>query len=275
MNAGTPAGFASAVTSVSHAGLHLAYRLLYPKCGSAGAAAPLPNQTPPQRVIRSGGVPATARDQSPGRCQILITKPAIAAAAAAAAALALTGCHSAGAPSAGAAASSTPVSSAPAASAAASPTAGGTPGSGSAAAECVASQLTIGYTDNKQIRHGALAGMSHADNVVTFRNDGSAPCVIQGYPGVAALSPAGRQIQQAVRVAGVTVPAVTLAPGRVASAEIFGNTASCTTLVQVAGLLVTAPDQRTSTRLGEYGTLCVRSLRVGPVLPGNSAGLTF
>jgi Protein of unknown function (DUF4232) len=204
----------------------------------------------------------------------MITKPAIAAAAAASA-LALVGCHSAGAPSAGPPASSAPVSSGSAVSAAAYPASAAPATAPARAAECAASQLTIGYTDNKQIRHGALAGMSHADNVVMFRNDGSAPCVIQGYPGVAALSPAGRQIQQAVRVAGVAIPAVTLAPGRVASAEIFGNTASCTTLVQVAGLLVTAPDQRTSTRLGRYGTLCVRSLRVGPVLPGNSAGLTF
>jgi hypothetical protein len=204
----------------------------------------------------------------------MITKPAIAAAVAASA-LALAGCHSAGVPGAGPAASAAPASSAPVTAAAVSPAAGGTPGAGSAAAECTASQLTIGYTGNKQIRHGALAGMSHADNVVTFRNDGSAPCVIRGYPGVAALSAAGRQIQQAVRVTGVAIPAVTLVPGRVASAEIFGNTASCTTLVRVAGLLVTAPDQRTSTRLGSYGALCVRSLRVGPVLPGNSAGLTF
>ena len=65
------------------------------------------------------------------------------------------------------------------------------------------------------------------------------------------------------------------APGQVASAEITGNTASCTKPASVPGLLVTAPDQRTSTRLGPYGTVCVNSLGIGPVHPGNSAGLTL
>lgn len=148
-------------------------------------------------------------------------------------------------------------------------------GSGAAGAgtECTAAHLAIAYTDNKQIRQGALAGMSHADNVVTFTNTGSAACRIQGYPGVAALNAAGKQIQQAARATGVRIPLVTLAPGQVASAEITGNTASCTKLTSVPGLLVTAPDQRKSTRLGRYESFCVKSLEIGPVHPGNSAGL--
>ena len=115
--------------------------------------------------------------------------------------------------------------------------------------------------------------MSHADAVVTFTNTGSASCRIQGYPGVAALNAAGKQIQQAARATGLKTPLVTLAPGQTASAEITGNTASCTRPASLPGLLVTAPDQRTSTRLGRYGTVCVKSLGVGPVHPGNSAGL--
>ena len=76
-----------------------------------------------------------------------------------------------------------------------------TPSSPAAAAggapECRAAQLKIAYTDNKQIRNGALDGMSHADHVVMFTNEGSASCQTQGYPGVAALNSAGRQIKQA------------------------------------------------------------------------------
>jgi hypothetical protein len=148
-------------------------------------------------------------------------------------------------------------------------------GSGAAGAgtECTAAHLAIAYTDNKQIRPGALAGMSHADKVVTFTDTGSAACRIRGYPGVAALNAAGKQIQQAARATGVRSPLVTLAPGQVASAEITGNTASCTKLTSVPGLLVTAPDQRKSTRLGRYESFCVKSLEIGPVHPGNSAGL--
>jgi Protein of unknown function (DUF4232) len=159
----------------------------------------------------------------------------------------------------------------------ASPGGSGAGGSGAAGAgtECTAAHLAIAYTDNKQIRQGALAGMSHADNVVTFTNTGSATCRIQGYPGMAALNAAGKQIQQAARASVGRIPLVTLAPGQVASAEITGNTASCTKPASVPGLLVTAPDQRTSTRLGPYGTVCVNSLGIGPVHPGNSAGLTL
>jgi hypothetical protein len=115
--------------------------------------------------------------------------------------------------------------------------------------------------------------MSHADAVVTFTNTGSASCRIQGYPGVAALNAAGKQIRQAARATGLKIPLVTLAPGQTASAEITGNTASCTKPASVPGLLVTAPGQRTSTRLGRYGSVCVNSLGIGPVHPGNSAGL--
>jgi hypothetical protein len=114
--------------------------------------------------------------------------------------------------------------------------------------------------------------MSHADHVVMFSNEGSASCQTQGYPGVAALNSAGRQIKQAVRQAGQ--PAViVLKPGQAASALVSANTASCTTLTTVSGLLVTAPDQRTSTPLGPAGKLCHHSLGVGVMERGNVAGL--
>ncbi len=226
----------------------------------------------------------------------MIVKSGLAAAAMAVSAMTIAGCGSASpsgsqsaSPAGGQAAAT---ASTAASSAAASPTpsvnpggtmvsaspgGSGAGGSGAAGAgtECTAAHLAIAYTDNKQIRQGALAGMSHADNVVTFTNTGSATCRIQGYPGMAALNTAGKQIQQAARASVGKIPLVTLAPGQVASAEITGNTASCTKPASVPGLLVTAPDQRTSTRLGPYGTVCVNSLGIGPVHPGNSAGLTL
>jgi hypothetical protein len=221
----------------------------------------------------------------------MIIKPGLAAAAVALSAVTIAGCGSSSpsgsqsASPAGGQAAATAASSAAAAPTpsvnpggtivSASPGGSGAGGSGAAGAgtECTAAHLAIAYTDNKQIRQGALAGMSHADNVVTFTNTGSATCRIQGYPGMAALNAAGKQIQQAVRASVGKIPLVTLAPGQVASAEITGNTASCTKPASVPGLLVTAPDQRTSTRLGPYGTVCVNSLGIGPVHPGNSAGL--
>jgi hypothetical protein len=151
-------------------------------------------------------------------------------------------------------------------------TPGGSASGGSASTECAAGQLRIAYTDNSQIRNGALDGMSKADNVVTFTNEGSAPCRTQGYPGIAALNAAGAQIKQAARV-GETAPLIVLDPGQTASALVSANTASCTAPTPVRGLLVTAPDQRTSTRLGAAGQFCLNSLTVGTLKPGNSAGL--
>jgi hypothetical protein len=173
-------------------------------------------------------------------------------------------------------ASGAPASSSAPAAAQPSVTPGGPMASAPAgsAAECSASVLKIAYSDNKQIENGGLDGMSHADSVVMFTNVGSATCRTQGWPGVAALNASGQQIKQAVRgTGGKTVPVVTLRPGQTASAEITGNTASCSTLTTVAAFLVTAPDQRTSTRLSGPRNLCLNSLGIGPMQPGNAAGL--
>ncbi len=140
--------------------------------------------------------------------------------------------------------------------------------------ECNAVQLRIAYTNNSQIRNGALNGMSHADRVVTFTNEGSASCWTRGYPGVAALNTAGSQIEQATRTSG-PAPVIVLNRGQTASSLISANTASCPKPASVPGLLVTAPDQRTSTRLDSAGQLCLNSLTVAPLQPGDAAGLKF
>ena len=169
---------------------------------------------------------------------------------------------------------------------AAAPSASGTASSGTAqattaagagsgagtAAWCTAAQLKISYTDNSQIKQGALNGMSHDDSVVMVTNISSASCETGGYPGVAALDSSGTQIKQAVRSTD-TSKTITLAPGAVASAMVSANSASCDKPVTVAGLLVIAPNERTSVRLGTPGTFCLASLQIGTLKPGNAAGL--
>ena len=140
------------------------------------------------------------------------------------------------------------------------------------AAWCTAAQLKISYTDNSQIKQGALDGMSHDDSVVMVTNISSTSCETGGYPGVAALDASGTQIKQAVRATD-TSKTITLAPGAVASAMVSANSASCDKPVTVAGLLVTAPNERTPVRLGSPGTFCLASLQIGTLKPGNAAGL--
>jgi Protein of unknown function (DUF4232) len=210
----------------------------------------------------------------------MTSKPRLAlAAATAVAGISLAGCGSSPSTPPAASGSSTPglsaTSSPSSASSQSSPTSSVNPGGPAVPAgksECTAAQLKVAYTDNSQIENGALDGMSKADHVVMFTNTGSAPCVTRGYPGVAALNSAGAQIKQAVRVSG-GAPLIPLNPGQTASALVAANTASCSSLTSVPGLLVTAPNQRTSTRLGSAGQFCLNSLTVSPLQPGNAAGL--
>lgn len=122
--------------------------------------------------------------------------------------------------------------------------------------------------------------MSKTDNVVTFTNVSGGTCVIEGFPGVAALNSGGAQVQQASRTTSASygemkVRPVYLKPGGVASALVAANTASCDSPASVAGLLVTAPDTYHSVRLGPAGDMCLHSLTISPVVPGDAAGFVF
>ena len=122
--------------------------------------------------------------------------------------------------------------------------------------------------------------MSKTDNVVTFTNVGRSTCVIEGFPGVAALNSRGAQVKQAIRSTSVApgdskVRPVYLKPGGVASALVSADTASCNKPTYVPGLLVTAPDTYRSVRLSPPGYMCLPSLTVSPVVPGNAAGFVF
>ena len=200
--------------------------------------------------------------------------------------IALAGCassspSSAGSPSASASSPAAAGTTAGAAAPSASPAGSVTPGGPMAtatgqAAECTSAQLKVAYTNNAQIRNGALNGMSHADSVIMFTNVSSHTCWTKGYPGVTALNAAGHEIKNAVRgqAANGRIPLITLGPGQVASAEITGNTASCTKITKISRFLITVPDQRLPAQLP--GTeMCLNTLGIGPLQPGNAAGLSL
>lgn len=154
-------------------------------------------------------------------------------------------------------------------------------GSGAAgpAPECTAADLSV--------TGGATgAGLGHSALVLLFTNSSSAPCFVQGYPGVA-LQLSGGGVYNAERtmtgyMGGDAAPSptrVSLAPGATASAVIEWldapqdggavTTADCTGYAAV-GLLVTAPDQTSSTELGAPGALPVCwGFEVHPIVPGS------
>jgi hypothetical protein len=118
--------------------------------------------------------------------------------------------------------------------------------------------------------------------VILFKNTANTSCSLAGYPGVAGLDASGTQIIQAKRTPGgymggltpgdTTVTAVTLRPGQTASAMVEGTDAprgSATSCPKLSGLLVTAPNTRTSTRLPVAPGDCT-GLEVHPVVPGTT-----
>jgi hypothetical protein len=152
---------------------------------------------------------------------------------------------------------------------------GGGTGNGSGPRECKLAQLDVTITEGS-------AGSTHRSKIILFRNTGSARCVLQGYPGVAALDSTGKQIEQAKRtpagylggVASGKTPLVNLAPGGTASATVEAlatgpNGESCT---GYAGLLVTPPDETHSVRL-DWGSDGCSSLQIHPVVPGTSGSI--
>ncbi len=217
--------------------------------------------------------------------------------ATAAAAVVVTGCSAAGTAAAGITAGGTraagtaaapppspSVAGAPSSSAAGSGDAAGVAGSVPATSppECTAADLTV----TPGVTQGAV---SHSSLVLLFTNSSSAPCVVQGYPGVAAQLPGG-QVYNAVRamagyMGGDAAPSpaqVPLAPGRTASAVIEwliapqDGSASVTPADcagdGAVGLLVTVPDQTTSTRLAppdQYSPICW-GFEVHPIVAGST-----
>jgi hypothetical protein len=167
---------------------------------------------------------------------------------------------------------------APPASSAAAPTASGTPGTSAAPASpalpaaCAGASLTV--TTSPWV---GTAG--HGGFALQFRNHSAAACTLTGYPGVAALTAAGRQAVQATRTlrgyqqgglppGATTPPTVMLAPGQTAAAglEWIENPgpgqASCPAY---PAILVTPPGTTTSARLPAPHLYLCRDLQIHPV----------
>ena len=128
------------------------------------------------------------------------------------------------------------------------------------------------------------AGAGHVGTVVLFRNTGTGPCVLSGYPGVAALDAQGAQVAQARRTANgylgglqsglTTGPTVTLTAGGEASALVEGTdvpSGSATSCPSYPAVLITPPGETHSVRLALAAPFPGCSdLLVHPVVPGTT-----
>lgn len=147
--------------------------------------------------------------------------------------------------------SSTPASVASPTSAATSAAAAGGSGSGTSAgtAACTSAHLQA------SLGGGAGVGMSQDHTGLQLRNTGSAPCTLDGYPGVSWVAGAdGHQVgapaARQANISGSPEKTITLAPGAVASAPLDlvegggGLPASQCKPVPVRGLRVYPPGER-------------------------------
>ena len=184
-----------------------------------------------------------------------------------------TACSGTGTPvGAPATASAGPASASPASAVA---TGGSTSAAGSAECKLASLSVTAG-------KPGAAGG--HSRVVLAFINTGTAPCTMQGYPGVAILDAGSAQVAQARRTAqgymgglpaGQSPPLVSLRPGDSASAIIEALSANPdgTACKPWSGLLVTAPDDTRSTQLVWAAGGCADP-QVHPVVPGLGGSLS-
>jgi Protein of unknown function (DUF4232) len=192
----------------------------------------------------------------------------------------LTGCASSTTPAAGDTTATAPTSVA-AASPTSAPTTGtatttagdspsrtAPPGSGAVLA-CANTDLTVTVSP-------AGVGLGHVGSIIVFTNGSEHRCSLRGYPGVAGLDSAGRQVTQALRSpsgylgGSYTVSVVVLAPGGRASALVEGTdvpTSRATSCPIYPRLLVTAPGQTRSHVLAA-GTSGCSPLQVHPVVAG-------
>ena len=146
----------------------------------------------------------------------------------------------------------------------------------SAGTRCTTRQLAV-------TAEQASGGANHGSVLISFRNKGAA-CRIGGYPGVAAIGRAGKEITNARRTrsgalgglgpGAISPPIVDLSTGETASAILEGfngptdpTVSQCPTYV---GLMVTPPDETRSVHLSLGFSMC--SLEIHPVVPGPGGG---
>jgi len=143
------------------------------------------------------------------------------------------------------------------------------PASVSASGECLNASLsvTLGPGD---------AGAGHRSVQVVFRNIGTTPCRMHGYPAVDGLAANGTTIAHAKRtmsgymggiVGATSQPTATLRPGQSTYAMVEGTASTpdgspCESIKQ---LLITAPDDTVSTKLPWDTDVC-GNLEVHPIM---------
>ncbi|MEZ0068167.1 hypothetical protein ABIA32_004191 [Streptacidiphilus sp. MAP12-20] len=144
---------------------------------------------------------------------------------------------------------------------------------------CTGSQITVGVGQSE-----GAAG--HLVVVLSFTNYTDHACTLYGYPGVAGLDSSDNQIAQARRTLrgmmggaapGATEPAtVVVAAHSAVSARVEatdvpqGGATSCPTY---AGLLVTPPGTRASTRIVSVQLPGCSGLEVHPIVPGTTGNV--
>ena len=130
------------------------------------------------------------------------------------------------------------------------PTTATTPGPPRCATSVLAASLT-----------GASGAAGSTYYTLVLANHGSAPCVLQGYPGVSFVTSAGGQQigAAAARISG-PAPSVTVAPGRSAGAvlqiSVASNFGSGCQPALAAGLRVFPPDQTASSFVAQPDQTC-------------------
>jgi hypothetical protein len=137
----------------------------------------------------------------------------------------------------------------------------------SATAACKKASLsvTLGVGD---------AGAGHRSVQVVFRNIGTAPCHMRGYPGVDGLAADGTTIAHATRtmagymggISGTTSPTATLRPGQSTYAVVEGtaSTPDGSSCAGIKQLLIIAPDDTVPTKLPWDSGVCM-NLEVHPI----------
>jgi len=129
---------------------------------------------------------------------------------------------------------------------------------------------------------GESSGSGHRSVTIVFVNAGRQPCILHGYPGVAARDGRGAQVAQAARTErgylgglpqGTGATTVTLRPAGSAAAIVEAlafRASDGSACPAYRGLLVTAPGDAASTR-PSWSTDSCSDLQVHPVV-ARSAG---
>ncbi len=125
------------------------------------------------------------------------------------------------------------------------------------------------------------AGLGHFGLALLFRNAGSRPCSLTGYPSAALIVAGGRRGQRQVArtpngylgglsATATSVPIVRLAPGQTAAALLEGedSTGGGKPCPRSTALLVTPPNQTVMVRLARSMSICRPEIH--PVVPGTS-----